>query len=467
MQRKRKGNDRQAYQSHIKRQEAYERGWLDDADEEYPDYGEAEAYDTEKMAGLVRGQPAVSGYEALERRRGRRKPPRKLTRREKRAMKKAEKMNEKLRREQEKAEKKAAKKEAKLAAKEERVALKKEKKKKHKTVNYSAAAEKPGRKRKGRNTAGLQKILEKKPSKAELKKEKEKRLSAQKSIPYREMAKDGICRVQEKYYSKTIRFYDINYQLAQNEDKNAIFENWCDFLNYFDSSIHFQVSFINHHSSMKEFESAIQIRPQNDAFDDVRMEYAQMLKNQLAKGNNGRVRTKYITFGIEAENIREAKPKLERIEADILNNFKVLGVSAYPLSGEERLQILYETFNPEEKVPFQFSYDRVLRSGMGTKDFIAPTSFVFRNGKTFQMGNTIGAASYLQILAPELTDKMLAEFLDMDRNLIVNLHIQSLDQMKAIKLVKSKVTDINRMKIEEQKKAVRSGYDMDISATRS
>ena len=276
------------------------------------------------------------------------------------------------------------------------------------------------------------------------------------------MAKDGICRVQEKYYSKTIRFYDINYQLAQNEDKNAIFENWCDFLNYFDSTIHFQISFINHHSNMKEFESVIQIQPQNDAFDDVRMEYAQMLRDQLSKGNNGLVRTKYITFGIEAENIREAKPKLERIEADILNNFKVLGVSAYPLSGEERLQILYETFNPEEKVPFQFSYDRILRSGMGTKDFVAPTSFVFKEGKTFQMGNTIGAASYLQILAPELTDKMLAEFLDMNRNLIVNLHIQSIDQMQAIKLVKNKVTDINRMKIEEQKKAVRAGYDMDI-----
>ena len=268
------------------------------------------------------------------------------------------------------------------------------------------------------------------------KKAEEKRLSAQKSIPYREMARDGICRVQDKYYSKTIRFYDINYQLAQNEDKNAIFENWCDFLNYFDSSIHFQLSFINHHSNMQEFESVIQIKPQHDAFDDVRMEYAQMLKNQLAKGNNGLVRTKYITFGIEAENIREAKPRLERIETDILNNFKV---------------------NPEEKVPFQFSFDQVMRSGMGTKDFIAPTSFLFKNGKDFMMGNTLGAVSYLQILAPELTDRMLAEFLDMDRNLIVNLHIQSLDQMKAIKLVKSKVTDINRMKIEEQKKAVRSG----------
>ena len=128
----------------------------------------------------------------------------------------------------------------------------------------------------------------------------------------------------------------------------------------------------------------------------------------------------------------------------------------------ERLQILYETFNPDVMTDFQFDYGSMIRTGLNTKDYVAPTSFVFRDRNTFQMGNTIGAVSYLQILAPELTDKMLAEFLDIDKNLIVNLHVQSVDQMKAIKLVKSKVTDINRMKIEEQKKAVRAGYDMDI-----
>ena len=293
-------------------------------------------------------------------------------------------------------------------------------------------------------------------------KKDEKKISAQKTIAYKEMARDGICRVKDRCYSKTIRFSDINYQLAQNEDKNAIFENWCDFLNYFDSSIHFQLSFINHKSSMKEFENVIRIRPANDDFDEIRMEYAQMLRHQLAKGNNGLVKSKYITFSIEADNIREAKPKLERIESDILNNFKILGVPAVTLNGAERLQILYETFNPDETVDFRFDYDSMLRTGLTTKDYVAPTSFVFRDGKTFQMGNIIGAVSFLQILAPELTDKMLAEFLDMDKNLIVNLHIQSVDQLKAIKLVKSKVTDINRMKIEEQKKAVRSGYDMDI-----
>ena len=78
------------------------------------------------------------------------------------------------------------------------------------------------------------------------------------------------------------------------------------------------------------------------------------------------------------------------------------------------------------------------------------------------MGATYGAVSFLQILAPELSDKMLADFLDMDNSIIVNLHVQSIDQAKAIKQIKSKITDLDKMKIEEQKKAVRAGYDMDV-----
>ena len=276
------------------------------------------------------------------------------------------------------------------------------------------------------------------------------------------MAKDGICRVHDNLYSKTIRFFDLNYQLAQAEDKDAIFEGWCEFLNYFDFTIHVQLSFVNHHSATLEFDHSIQIEPQYDQFDDLRQEYSNMLREQLEKGNNGLVRTKYITFAIEADSIRVARPKLERIEADILNNFKVLGVVAYPLNGVERLRLMYEFFNPDSQTPFDFSYDMVLKSGMSTKDFIAPTSFRFRKARDFSMGDRLGAASYLQIIAPELSDRMLADFLDMDRDIMINMHIQSIEQSEAIKMVKSKVSDIQKMKIEEQKKAVRSGYDMDI-----
>ena len=307
-------------------------------------------------------------------------------------------------------------------------------------------------------------VQRRRPDKSVARQEKQRRrvLSAQDTIPYREMAKDGICRVHDNLYSKTIRFFDLNYQLAQAEDKDAIFEGWCEFLNYFDFTIHVQLSFVNHHSATLEFDHSIQIEPQHDQFDDLRQEYSNMLKEQLEKGNNGLVRTKYITFAIEADSIRVARPKLERIEADILNNFKVLGVVAYPLNGVERLRLMYEFFNPDSQTPFDFSYDMVLKSGMSTKDFIAPTSFRFRKARDFSMGDRLGAASYLQIIAPELSDRMLADFLDMDRDIMINMHIQSIEQSEAIKMVKSKVSDIQKMKIEEQKKAVRSGYDMDI-----
>ena len=294
------------------------------------------------------------------------------------------------------------------------------------------------------------------------KKDKKIPKSAQQTIPYIEMCKDGICKVNSRLYTKTIRFHDINYQLAQQEDKTAIFENWCDFLNYFDSSIFVQLSFINQRTNIAEFKKSIQIPEQNDDFNEIRTEYSEMLQNQLMKGNNGLLKKKYITFGIEADSMRTAKPKLERIEADILSNFKTLGVKTEPLSGYERLKVLHDVFNMDTNEPFRFSFDMVARTGLNTKDFIAPTSFDFREGKCFKMGRTIGAVSFLQILAPELNNRMLADFLDMDSNITVNLHIRTIDQAKAIKSIKSKITDLDKMKIEEQKEAVRSGYDMDI-----
>ena len=286
--------------------------------------------------------------------------------------------------------------------------------------------------------------------------------TAQQSIPYREMYRDGICRVNDRLYTKTIMFSDINYHLAQNEDKTQIFENYCGFLNYFDSSVSVQLSFVNQYGNLDEFNQSINIPEIGDKFDSIRREFADMLKNQLAKGNNGLSKTKYITFGIEADSLKAAKPRIERVEADILNNFKALGVSAHSLTGAERLEALHGQFHPDGADKFRFNWKERVETGLSTKDFIAPTSFDFRDGKVFRMGGHCGAVSYLQILAPELTDRMLADFLSLDAPVTVTLHIQSIDQAEAIKTIKRKLSDLDAMKIQEQKKAVRSGYDMDI-----
>ncbi len=273
---------------------------------------------------------------------------------------------------------------------------------------------------------------------------------------------DGICRVADNRYTKSVQFQDINYQLNQNEDKTAIFDAWCDFLNYFDSSVTVQLSFLNLSATKDSFARSITIEAQNDEFDSIRQEYTDMLQNQLAKGNNGLIKTKYLTFGVEADSFRAAKHRLERIETDILNNFKRLGVQAQPMNGMERLKLLHGIFRMDEPEPFAFSWDWLAPTGLSTKDFIAPSSFEFPNGRLCRMGKKLCAASFVQILAPELNDRMLADFLDMESSLVLNLHIQSVDQVKAIKTIKRKITDLDKSKIEEQKKAVRSGYDMDI-----
>ena len=286
-------------------------------------------------------------------------------------------------------------------------------------------------------------------------------VSAQQTIPYVAMHPDGICQLPGGLYTKTVEYEDINYAVASTEDQTAIFGGWSSFLNYFDSSLPFQLSFVNRRSrSVSRYK--VNIPAQQDAFNSIRGEFVDMLKGQIAKSNNGIVRSKYITFGLPAGSAAEARPRLDRVEADVMGNFKRLGVQSRPLDGRDRLAALHGQLHPGSREPFRFAWKDIPKTGMGTKDFIAPDSFDFRQSRTFRVGQSWGAVSYLQILASEMSDKLLAEILELDAELTVTLHVQTVDQLKAIKTIKGKISDIGRMKAEEQKKAVRAGYDMEI-----
>ena len=286
-------------------------------------------------------------------------------------------------------------------------------------------------------------------------------LSAQQTIPYVVMHPDGICQLPGSVFSKTVEYEDINYAVASTEDQTAIFSGWSSFLNYFDSSLPFQLSFVNRRSrSISRYK--VNIPAREDKYNSIRGEFVEMLKGQIAKSNNGIERSKYITFCLPAASMSEARPRLGRVESDVMGNFKRLGVQCQPLDGRERLAVLHGQMHPGQREPFRFSWKDIPKTGMGTKDYIAPDSFDFRQSRTFRVGQAWGAASYLQILASEMSDKLLAEILELDAELTVTMHIQTVDQLKAIKTIKGKISDIGRMKVEEQKKAVRSGYDMEI-----
>lgn len=315
-------------------------------------------------------------------------------------------------------------------------------------------------------------ISQKKMKKANISKEKgkpkkklsffggKKKKSVQETIPYLRMLRNGICQVEKNKFNKMIRFLDINYQLSTEEDKESIFNEFSSFLNYFDPSVDIELSYINRIGKNEEVEKNINVPDRNDSYNEIRKEYREMLKNQSQKGNNGLTKYMYITFSLQAQDLKEATTRLERMEMDILNNFKQMGVKAYVLSGYERLKVIHDILNPNKN--FVFSFEDLKYSGLSTKDYIVPASFNFSSHNQFKIGEYFGEVNFLQILAPELSDRLLSEFLGVEENMIVTFHINSIDQTEAIKMIKRKITDLDKMKIEENKKAIRSGYDIDI-----
>ena len=333
------------------------------------------------------------------------------------------------------------------------------------------AAEKPDRhKKKGKTKPGLtfverRRLAELKHMLAGTNKNAEKPTTAQKTITFQKMYRDGICQVTSGFYTKMVEFYDINYDLLEIEDKGEILEEYSRLINYFDPSIKFELFLFNRQVNEQTLIDQFDIPLQADDFDDIREEYTQMLKKQAAKGNNGIIKSKYLIFGIESKGFKEARAKLVSIEADVIKNLTNLGTHAKSLDGKERLRILHEYFNQDTMEPFRFSFKELAESGKSVKDYIAPPGFDFRYPSRFKAGKMYGSVHYLDIIAPKFDDELLKKLLDLDANLTITMHMQTMDPVKAIKMLKGALTNIQKMKIEEQKKAVRSGYDMDILPT--
>ena len=288
--------------------------------------------------------------------------------------------------------------------------------------------------------------------------------SAQDTLPFRQMYPDGLCKLDDHTWSKCIEFEDVNYQLAKPDDQTAIFEALCDMYNAHDASIGMQLSLVSRRMNREDFVKRIEIAAQGDHFDHIRELYTQMLRKQLERGNNGLIKTKYLTLTIEARDSKTARARFSRIVMDALNHFKVMGALAKELGGKEWLETLHGILHPDGE-RFAFKWSWLAPSGLSVQDFIAPSSFRFGEARKFTMADKFCAVSFLQISAPEMDDRMLTELLDTDSGLLVSLHIRSMDQNEAIKTVKRKITDIDSMKIDAQKKAVREGFDMDIIPT--
>lgn len=284
--------------------------------------------------------------------------------------------------------------------------------------------------------------------------------TAQQTIPYEEMYQDGVCRITSRLFSKSVMCEDINYAEASDDEKAVLFELYCKLVNYFGPSVGFELSVVCCPADMVEYRQMLAIAPQGDAFDEIRKEYSDMLVGQVAKSRYER--RICLTYTIEADSVKQARSRLGQIDSDVVGHFRALMVTARPMDGYERLALLHKCLHLEERRKFRFNWDSLNGTGLSSKDYIAPSSFFFKDGRYFRTGASFGAVSFLQIRATKLYDTLLNSVLELEGSQIVSIHAKALDQNAALKAVKRKLSDLDKAKIDEQKRAVRSGFDMDI-----
>lgn len=292
--------------------------------------------------------------------------------------------------------------------------------------------------------------------------------SAQDTIPYKIPYPDGIFESADGYYTQTIAFDDITYQLLDNEPKNMLFERWCRLINYFDPDIHFQWNYGNMEIDKGEYAKEFTINKQNDPFNEVRKEYSDMLVNRFARGTNNLKKERYLTFGIHAADYKTAKLKLAKISKQIEKHLKKLGSRCRVMDGYERLELLFRIFHPATTEKLLWNFDMPVNTGLSSKDFIAPSSFSFKSSpelnasKYFRSGDRIGAVSHIKIFASDMEDRIISDILSIDSNVWISIHSDTIPRDKALQLAKENLTSVQAMIINEQKSAVASGYDMDL-----
>lgn len=300
---------------------------------------------------------------------------------------------------------------------------------------------------------------------AKAKKEKKFPTTAQATIPYRVLYKNGMMQLEGFKFSKTLSFEDINYELKDNEDKKRTFKRLSDVYNFFTEDMHVQMTYMNTRIPMDEVVEMLKIKEQGDNCDELRREMSEILIDKEMKGNKGIVRKRYLTYTIEAENPIEAVRQMKDIDAQVQSNLYKSGLrsKSHVVRGTERLRSLHAAMHPNGVEKFRFAWDALSKNGLSTKDFIAPMSFHFPiSGKYFRMGDIYGCVSLLSLDCPEVEDRIITDFLQIDTPIIVSIHLDPIDRVKAKKFIEKRNMQLNSSKIREQTHASNEGYDIDI-----
>lgn len=262
---------------------------------------------------------------------------------------------------------------------------------------------------------------------------------AQDVIPITRIWEDGIFLHGNKF-SKTFKFEDINYTVASQEDKEAMFLAYSELLNSLDSGATTKITINNRKLNRVSFEQDILIQLANDNLDEYRVEYNNML-SEKATGSNNVIQDKYITVSVMKKDIEEARNYFSRVGAELINHFARLGSKCTELDTIEKLRIFYDFFRTGEETEYRFSLLETMKKGHDFKDYICPNSFEF-NKDYFKIGSRYGRVIFLKEYASYIKDSMVAEICELNRNMMLSVDIIPVPTDEAVREVENRLLGV-------------------------
>lgn len=296
--------------------------------------------------------------------------------------------------------------------------------------------------------------------------------SVQQAIPIQTIWKDGIFQVGRNKFAKTYRFTDINFEVASEEDKKAMFLEYTSILNYFDCGTTAKLTIIIRKLSKKELEEAAFIPEQKDGLDKYRREVNDMFMEKIV-GANGMIRELYATISVYRKDVEEARNYFQRTGSGLIARFADLGSRCEELDTQEKLQVLYSFYRSGEEGQFQFDMNMSARLGHSFKDYICPDTMEFEKDY-FKIGERYGRALYLKDYASYIADDMVSEFADINQNMIISIDLIPIPTDEAVNEaqmrllgVETNITNWQRRQNANQNFSATVPYDMELQKEES
>lgn len=317
------------------------------------------------------------------------------------------------------------------------------------------------------NSERLKKIQQGKKSVAKKNKDMDKRKKAktyipkstQDDLPYIADYEEGLFEVEPNHYSKCYEILDINYLTAKEEEADFIYKKWGEFLNYFSENVNVSIVIDNKTVSFEEQEQKVYFKYRGDKLDVHRKEMNRVLKKQMINGNNDILQSKYITVSIEASTPYEALLRFRKIDSEVINKLVTVGSNGRVLDTDERLSLLHDKMRKGREGQFAVDYNFLKEQGISSKDYVAPTSFIFKSKDHFMIEDTYYRCMYVNNLPANLTDEFISDMTRCNFPLMTNISIQPLNTDKTYRMINKQITGMEANKIEAEKKAIKAGYD--------